>query len=223
MSEESKTPKTDEKLMSFGTQKKYVRASFSRQLETELADCCEKLSRAETCSALAEASLKLATNKLAEYAQAAQGLPPEPKTMSGFCNIPVVYLSDYILLRVSTVSAVAKIAELEAKLAQLSGVALFNKGEADRYYARTQELGAALAAKDAEAARWKQNAEGTRLALKRLNLAIAHLGQIKDGKTLFEHRPSHDDETLFAWLELNEAQRVAKIVIDAAISGAEHE
>lgn len=64
----------------------------------------------------------------------------------------------------------------------------------------------------------ERDAEGTRLALKRLNLAVAALGKIKDGKTLFEHSPSKDEDCFLAWAELNKAQHIAKIVVDAALN-----
>ena len=56
-------------------------------------------------------------------------------------------------------------------------------------------------------------------ALRRLNLAVAGLGRIKDGKTLFELRPSQDEDSLMAWLELNAAQKIAFEVLAAAQSG----
>lgn len=49
--------------------------------------------------------------------------------------------------------------------------------------------------------------------LLRLHKAVKALARVKDGKTLFEHSPTKDQECFDAWKELNEAQRNAALVL----------
>ena len=53
-----------------------------------------------------------------------------------------------------------------------------------------------------------------RAALVRLSTAVHALAKVKDGKTLFEHSPTKDQECYEAWKELNEAQHCVKIALD---------
>lgn len=49
--------------------------------------------------------------------------------------------------------------------------------------------------------------------LQNLVAALANLGRIKDGTTLFQHSPATDDECFRAWVQLNDAVAAAKAAL----------
>lgn len=51
----------------------------------------------------------------------------------------------------------------------------------------------------------REHVRELKLRAGRHRLAIHALGQIKDGKTLFEHSPTKDQECFEAWQELNDS------------------